>query len=351
MQTKTKRKPLLIDEMLALQDKHIPKDWQPNLKFVQQRLKQAKVFAFDEQAVVYAAQMMVAHPEAIAKDIEFALPPFERMYIEFPYPKFFDITSPPDYRGYSNVPPEDDDMDIGYLYDGPNVYVMSRSTRWSEFKYPMVLPIRYRLNRTFSFAEEQNIASYLGESRLGIDSFMWGSCYRKLFDKDDKASMRALRDNHSCEFWYGQELTNQWAATALKSSAGDMRNILGLILFLNRTRDVQLVDELPPAPGWVRSKPRTLTRYNLIRIKLDPGPLLQRIFKGRATGGWRREHDVRGHFCHDATYHAHQHHDMREISVHQWKCVLCGGLKWWRKAHHRGRGDLGQVKTTYEVAK
>src|SRR4249920_2884117 len=113
-----KRRPLLIDEMLALPDKHMPKDWRKDVHFIQQRLRAAKVFSFDNQAACYAAQMMVDHPEAIAKDIEFCIPPYERMYIEFPYPDFFNITSPPEYRGYHNLPESEEDQTVGYLYDG-----------------------------------------------------------------------------------------------------------------------------------------------------------------------------------------------------------------------------------------
>jgi hypothetical protein len=348
---KPKRRPLLIDEMLALQDKHMPKDWRKDVHFIQQRLRAAKVFSFDNTAACYAAQMMVDHPEAIARDIEFCIPPYERMYIEFPYPDFFNITSPPEYRGYHNLPESEEDQTVGYLYDGPLVYVMSRAGR-ANVKHPMVLPIRFRLNRNFTYAEELLLSQELNASRLGIDSFFWGSCTRTLYERKDTASLRALREHNSCEFWYANDIRAKHAPETLRASTGDLRNIIGFILFMNRTRDVQIMDDVAPAPGFVRAKPRTLVRHNVIRIKLDPRPLLKRVFHSRATGGWRREHDVRGHFCCDRNYHAHKHdHDMREIDIHHWKCLLCGGQKWWRKAHHRGRKDLGQVKTAYEVTK
>jgi hypothetical protein len=349
---KIKRKPLLYDELLASigPDFAGPPDAKPNLNTVMSRVKQAKVFKFDDEAACYAARMMVNHPEAIAHDVEFAIPPFERMWIEFPYPAFYDITSPPEYRGYSNIPPEEDDLDVGYFFDGPRVYVASRTSRKAKYAHPMIMPIRYRLNQQYTYEEEMQMTSLLQTSRLGIDAFMWGSCYKTLLERVDKPSMRALRNNHSSEFWYGLDLSKDAMGYVLKTSAGDLRNIVGFILFLNRTRDVQIIDEIKPAPGFVRAKPRTLVRHSVIKLKLDPGPMLKRIFKSRATGGWRREHDVRGHWCHDRVWHANQHeHDLREIHVNFWKCVQCGGCKWWRKEHHRGRKDFGQVKTNYEV--
>jgi hypothetical protein len=353
---KAKRQPLLIDEALNNPHKGAPKDVQKRIKVVQARLRNAKVFKFDEDAALYAAQMMRNYPEAIAHDIEYAIPPFKQMYIEFPFMKFYDMLTPPEMRGLDPLPIEDQDLDVGYFYDGPTVYVMSRTMpHGNSNSHGMLLPLRFRLNRTFTFQEEQQLTKHLQGSRLSIDAFFWGSCYKRLIERNDYASMRALRDHHSCEVWYGigDVLADErLLAHLLHTNAGDMRTIIAMLLFLNRTKDVQVVDELPPAPGWIRAKPSTLVRHNLIHIKLDPGPLLKRAFKSRATGGWRREHDVRGHFCHDRVWHnAHHEHDARETRVNHWQCVKCGGAKWWRKEHHRGRADLGQVRTVYEVAK
>lgn len=349
---KNKRQPLLIDEVLNNKHKDMPKADKKKMEVVQARLRGAKVFKFDEDAAVYAAQMMRDYPEAIAHDIEYAIPPFKQMYIEFPFQGFYNTLTPLEMRG--RLPVEDQDVDVGYFYDGPNVYVMSRTAGTGNMR-GMLLPLRFKMNQPFTFDQEQRLAKALDGSRLEIDAFFWGTCYGKLIERNDFASMKALRNYHSCDIWYGEETilkSDEMMAYLLHTNAGDMRSIVGFLLFLNRTRDVQIVDEIPPAPGFVRAKPSTLVRHNLIHIKLDPGPMLQRVFKGRATGGWRREHDVRGHFCHDRVWHNTKHdHDAREVHVQYWKCVKCGGVKWWRKEHHRGRKDLGQVRTVYEVAK
>ena len=353
---KAKRKPLLLDEVLANRHKGVPKDERRKIEVVQARLRNAKVFKFDEDAAIYAAQMMRDYPEAIAHDVDFAIPPFQQMYIEYPFPKFYEILTPEGIRVRDPLPLEDQDADVGYFYDGPRVYVMSRTTNKNDAQ-GMVLPLRFRLNQPFTFQEEVEVSKTLQGSRLTLDAFFWGSCYPKLIERKDNASMRALRERHSCEVWYGKHTLfepKDLMTHLLYTNAGDMRSIIAFILFLNRTRDMQIVDDIPPAPGFVRAKPRTLTRYNLIHIKLDPGPMLKRVFKSRATGGWRREHDVRGHWCHDRTYHANgkpHEHDLRETHHQYWKCLKCGGCKWWRKEHHRGRKDLGQVRTVYEVEK
>jgi hypothetical protein len=351
---KIKRKPLLIDEVLANTHKELPKEERRKVQVVQARLQQAKVFKFDEDAAIYAAQMMRDYPEAIAHDVDFAIPPFPQMYIEFPFPKFYDILTPEEMRVSDPLPLKDQDQDVGYFYDGPSVYVMSRTADSKRNRPGMILPLRFRMNRAFTYDEEVELIKHLKSSRLGIDAFFWGSCYKKLIERNDYASMRALREHHSCEVWYGDDgMPPNMMAYLLHTNAGDLRSIIAMLLFLNRTKDVQEMDEIRGAPGFVRAKPRTLIRHNVIHIKLDPAPLLKKVFlDARTTGGWRREHDVRGHFCHDRTYHAaHHEHDMKEIDHQHWKCRLCGGAKWWRKAHHRGSSKAGQVLTAYEVEK
>jgi hypothetical protein len=353
---KAKRRPLLLDEVLANKHKGVPKSEQKKIQVVQDRLRSAKVFVLDEAAAVYAAQMMRDYPEAIAKEIEFAIPPFAQMYIEFPFQKFYEVLLPPEMRSIKQLPLEDQDLDVGYFYDGPRVYVMSRTADVSNHNsHGMLLPLRFRLNQPFTYDEEKALTRHLQVSRLGIDTFLWGSCYPKLVKDGNVELAKTLRQHHGCEVWWGaNDVMSEPATMAhlLRTNAGDLRSIVAFLLFLNRTRDVQVIDDIPPAPGWVRAKPRTLVRHNLIHIKLDPGPALQRIFKSRATGGWRREHDVRGHWCHDRNYHANKHdHDLREMHHQFWKCLKCGGCRWWRKEHHRGRKELGQVRTAYEVGK
>ena len=101
----------------------MPQADKKKIELVQARLRGAKVFKFDEDAALYAAQMMRDYPEAIAHDIEYAIPPFKQMYIEFPFQGFYNTLTPPEYRG--RLPVEDQDVDVGYFYDGPNVYVMA----------------------------------------------------------------------------------------------------------------------------------------------------------------------------------------------------------------------------------
>jgi hypothetical protein len=79
-----------------------------------------RVFRFDEDAALCCTDD-ARHPR-LSRDIEYAIPPFERMYIEFPFQEFYNTLTPPDMRGRRV---KDQDVDVGYFYDGPNVYVLA----------------------------------------------------------------------------------------------------------------------------------------------------------------------------------------------------------------------------------
>lgn len=346
---KPKRRPLLVDEFLAT--KMVPwpdKQEERRILAVRNNLREAKKFVLDEQAALYAAQMIRDHPIAIAHDQEFAIPAFPRMYIEFPYPKFFETL------GGSNVhDPIMGDTEVGYFIDGPRAYVLSRvwgGTENDEARKKlgcqhMMMPMSYTLNQPLTLEQELDVCQRAQISRAGIDVLFWGSSYEKL----PRSEAVALRANHGFEHWYAKDV-DDLLDPLFTSCAGDLRNIIALMLFLNRTKEVHFEEQIGPGQAFIHAKPAVLTRHSVVRLKLDPKPLFKKLY---GHGGvWRRRHDVRGHFCCDKIAHAHDHdHDWQEYGVHQWRCMGCGGKKWWRKAHSRGHLEKGVVVTEYSVTK
>lgn len=361
-----KRQPLLIDEFLStpLLPAHImPKNRQEVLR---DRLRQAKVFVFDSAATRYASEMMRDHTAHIALDQEFAIPPFPVMYMEYPVRPLFDtLGQPTDEFG---------DKDVGYFIDGPRAYVLSRMEAGSNAagRKADVLPILYRLNKPFTFDEERRMVETIATSRIGLDDVYWGSLAHKV--QSNRNVYRMLRAQHSFEWLYATEYMDYIQQNQSKdptyesmlqhllvSGAGDLRNIIGMLLFLNRTSQIRFEESVGPHRGFVGPKPATFLRHNIVRIKLDPKPMLKRLYgKG---GTWKREHDVRGHFCHDkkaresghrmAVGDVPQTHEpqWREIHVNYWGCTVCGGKRWHRAPHKRGHREKGEVVKAYEVTK
>jgi hypothetical protein len=347
-----KRKPLLVDEIVYQEFVGPNPKERRRWDVVREHLREAKKFVLDEKAAIYAAEMIRDHPLAIAHDQEFAIPPFPATYIEVPYAEFFIKLG----GSYDDL---EGDTDVGYFIDGPTAYIMSRA-RWDSNTVKalfagsnnraIMLPLAFRLNQPFTVQEELDAATLLGTSRMGLDQLYWGSITPQVSKHPEM--FRALRANHSFEIWYGHDVPNVMPVL-YKSMHGDLRNVIALILFLNRTSDLRIEQEIGPKQGFIRNHVRIYQRHSVIRLRLDPKPMLKKVY---GHGGvWRREHDCRGHFCHDKLAHDSPHHpkthDWHEYGVNIWRCMICGGRKWWRKAHKRGHREKGLVTTSYEVTK
>lgn len=334
-------------------------------------LRTCKQLVLDAQAAQYLGDMVRDHPRIIADAQDFAVPMFDRMWIEFPFRPYFKATT-------GDTPDGTSDMKIGYLFDGPVVRVASHgfdklSQKWV---YGFV-PVEYVLHRPMSNYEELDLAGRLGTSRVGLDLWFWGeSAYNWTdgtrtfrpsdFDEAgtawDKASMRALRDNHTVRLPPMRSKGDEAHFKELmQGSAGDLRNIVSLLLFLNRTHDVHVVKDIGHGRGFVGNKLRPFMAHRVISLRMNPQPRWQKMVAGE--GVHRRLHDVRGHYAHDKAARAGCLHgadlvelkDFGDLWVEykplHWRCKGCGGERWWRKSHTRGSLDDGLVAATYAVTR
>src|SRR6188768_2432040 len=113
------RRPTLADLMLASDPKIslLERRWRER---TQDALRTAKKFVLDAQAASYIAEMIRKYPRVIADAQDFAIPPFERMWVEFPFENFYRIIT-------GNEPDSTGDKMVGYLFRGPTVKVGSFS--------------------------------------------------------------------------------------------------------------------------------------------------------------------------------------------------------------------------------
>lgn len=358
-----KRRPLLADSLLAR--KVIgPSVYKTHQAQRNEALRTAKRFVLDGTAAQYLGQMLEDHPRIVADAQDFAIPPFKQMWIEFPLQPFFRQITGFDTDPYG-------DRVLGYLYDGPVVSVAASMDKM-ECGW---MPVDYILHRPSTLKEEIEVAVAAGTSRMQLDFWFWGQTASRFCDDPgialtpesrvhiDKAAwdsegLRALRANHSVRFSKAWDLMDRESKSIfIRGSGGDLRNIVALLLFLNRTRDIQTVKDIGYTPALLNRKPRALVTHSVISLKLDPAPLLRKLVAGE--GIKRRLHDVRGHFCHDkraraGCTHGEMHDgDFGEFWVEyeplRWNCERCNGKRWWRREHSRGKFEDGMVIQEYAV--
>lgn len=361
-----KREPTLADRILGSDiDIHMIAG-----KYHQSRLdslRMAKRFVLDTAAVRYMAKMLLTSPRIVADAGDYAIPAFDRMWVEFPARPFFEAL------GYATD--DTSDTQIGYLYHGPLV----NSFAATDEGIPLMSPVEYLLHHPMTMEQELAIAESLGTSRVGLDFWFWGDSARAFtggrrevnteIDTWDTEGMRVLRDSHTArlcpfhpDFLEARRKHNEKPpilSSLIQGSGGDLRNAVALLLFLNRTADIQYQVDVPMGRGIFRRRVRPLLPYRTVTLKLDPGPRLVKLSAG--LGIKRRLHDVRGHFCHDQVARAGCPHGQEyqgdwgewwvETDVLSWTCQRCHGKRWWRKEHKRGDSKLGEVGHEYQVTR
>lgn len=350
-----KREPLLCDLLLtgqvekAHREVRYPKAFLANAR---ESLQVSKKFVLDEAAAVWCGEMLRKMPRVVADAQDFALAPFPNTWIELPFAPFF--------RAVTGFEPDRTcDSKVGYLVSGPSVYVGAMAGGIQAFPGMDAgwMPVRYRLNHAPDSKLEGRLTQVLGLPEYALDLLYWGESFKALVGDQETESLRVLRESHAVEpvlLEWGeldekQALDTWWKRIA--RSNGDLRNVVGLLLFLNRTRDLQVQQEVGFARAMLRNKPGVLAAHRVISLKLDPTPQLLKLCAGE--GVWRRLHDVRGHLCHNKVAKSSdcQHPDWEEYEPLHWRCPRCKGLRWWRKAHSRGHEEKGMVESRYSVTR
>lgn len=352
-----KREPLLADKFLATTYGRkglfdiLPRDYYETAR---SNLLLSKRFVLTEQAAKYCAELLKEAPRIVADAQDFAIPPFERTYIEIPYRVWYETIS----DSLSDI--ETGDRRIGYIIVKSEVRILVESK-----DDVVLLPIAYHLNQPLSVAQEVELVKKLGTSRIQLDLFYWGGSAtsfgtsyvedgkrRVKIDEWQKEGLRSLRANHSFSFNLHKSHQTQMAKmwdSFFNGSSGDLRNIIGLLIFLNRTPKLRYEREEPFQSRMIHRKPVSLLKHRVITLHVNPVPRLLKLAAG--DGIRRRLHDVKGHLCHNeiarTNNHDHDWIESKENHLH-WFCE-CGAVRWWRKEHKRGSEEQGIVTSSYKV--
>lgn len=332
-----KREPLLCDKLLLTGMDLVGKNF---LESTKQNVREAKRFVLNKEATIFIAEMLRDMPRIIADAQDFAIPPFHKTWVEFPFLDFWRVIN-------GREPDADADAKIGFLFVGNTVRVVTGGQ--DEDKEALVLPVEYHLWKPLSLEDEIKCVKDWGTSRGMLDYVFWGESVNHFRDDPDKEGLRALRNNHSMYIPDAAMSKDMLFDRIIMRSAGDLRNIIAMLLFLNRTRDLQSSREVPHQQAMRGGKPGVLLKHSVITLKLNPGERLQNLVAGHSV--WKRLHDVRGHFCHNkvARESSCMHAEWVEYEPLKWKCEKCGGLRWWRKEHKRGHEEKGLVTSEYRV--
>ena len=362
-----KRQPLLVDKFLQGQfssEENRLLDI-PRLKRLAQS---ANRFVLTEEGTRRYAEIMRDIPDMIATHQQFALQPYDTMWMECDARILFEVTS-------KKQTDKSGDERVGYLFHNNTVYAFADSNEYEETVYNLrpnvcgVMPIKYDLHRPWKLEEQLRFAEQAAISRLGLVGWIWGSAMNYWLTNDESGPetlsygpederrltlAKTLRNSHTAS-WLNDawilKMPIETRRALLDGSAGDLRNIVTILLLMNQPSVISYVQEVGFGKGFSKGKLRNYVSHSVVTINVDPKPIIHRLSSG--TGSPHRHHLVRGHFCQNADARNGSRrgceHQWEQDDDKHWHCVTCEGKRWWRKDHSRGDSFVGVVDKQYAI--
>lgn len=335
----------LIDELHDVKTSTAP--FKPDLaKRIREAMYGAHKFVLTSEAAQKVGEAIRAYPEMLVINGQFAIPPFPITWIEMPTQSLI--------RGlgmeYGPGQPKTD-LSIGYLIVGDKAYCAANV----DDEEAIFLPIEYHLNSPMSPQAEKAFCDFYKVSRTSIDKFLWGGTFSSFVK-----GKRALRANHTVRMVQRDrgliEDPTHWR-NLLSGSAGDLRNILGILLMLNQpAKYIRTFDQRQKRS--ISSKgPKVYMAHSTIELTLNRRPIRQLLTRNKEKGTHAspRWHPVKGHLCQDkvAREGGCDHGGGEwwcEYEPRKWECLECGGKRWWREfPNGRGSAAIGFVDSTHRV--
>lgn len=360
-----KRQPLLADRFIwsaPTNPLHVVQA--KTVERVQNRLRSTtgRRFILDEQAVVRVGEVVRDIPDLLFRECQFARAPYDTTYVEFWFPTLWETIN-------GKVSSNDCDGRFGFLIDQDSIYVLIGGQKNEpDRSIPVLLPISYQLHTPWSKDQRQAFAAELDVPLFMLDAYFWGNTFQRTgglaAQVPDDHPQAALRNAHSARLLpLHKSLPPKILNHFILNGAGEFRNLIAILLLMNRPSLTTYVTDVPRHRGIANGKVRPYLDHSVITIALDPRPTLRIIGTPEGDTVSRRRHEVRGTWCNN--------YDAREYEkigcVHAWRpdpewvgednpddpdhfvCGVCEGKRWWRDQLTRGDAEKGWVQHDYNV--
>lgn len=340
------------------------------------RVRSARRFVFDDAAVRRYAEVVREVPDLLCREQQFARAPYDLTWVEFNFNTFWELVNgtSADFGAASRM---------GFLVDHGTVYTFTDNISFGAIDHPergklstgpTFMPFVYDLHRPWSFEEELAFAQQCDTSRGMLDIFTWGSSVSRL----PQEVWKSLRAQHTIRTLpiHPRHVSDraEILGRIFNECGGDLRNIVAILLLMNRPSLTTYVREEPHWRGFIKGKLRPYMAHNVVTIHADPVPTIKKIGTLYGDAVEKRRHEVRGAYSHNEKYrqgtragciHEWTEHpdyvdealsDDRwhtnafgKIEFDNWLCTRCGGHRWWRDTYESGSAEVGYVTKQYEV--
>lgn len=359
---------MIIDDALTGPRHSIHK---PTWERLQRLRSTAKRFIFSDQASDLAGRFAFECGDLVLKNRQFAIPPYNDCYIEMNSRKF--LSHAPNKTSTDAT----SDTRLGYLISGKDLFVFAQGFVNNQKLISGIGLASYQLFQpgVNPLTDEPTIIS-----RGPIDGLPRGSLLQVRATSSSNAVIRLPKVDRDLawnflvlalgnsvkdlaseeqrqailgefrlqltyqEMEYGVDSLNE----LVSSSAGDIRNVWTLLLWLNQPGRVVYSDQ-PAGHRLIGGKRVNYMASKVVEIELGRTKIIRNAMKFEDRESPVR-HQVRGAFHHSGG-NLECGHDwplMPNDDGH-WQCKSCGRIRWWVKDHMRGDATKGYNDSKYEV--
>lgn len=308
----------------------------PNvMKFIANAKPRMRRFLISDEVIVQIATLMRDYPELMVRNFQFAIPPYDAMYIDFNAALYIDTL------GAVVLSDLERDTQLGLVIDQNKIAVIAQSNR-SNNRTPKPTPYIWSIDGSGFHSAFHQFPWENIEMQL---SYAFGTTYSK--------TREIITDEMEAEFsrrfrlWYERGFDFPNFRKFIPYIAGELRTFLSILLWINQPSMVDY-EHVSHRRVLVRGRPTVYAAHSIVRLRKDfTIKKAMAHFTDRAPP---RRHEVRGFWRH---YHLTQgcEHDwdvMPDESGH-WHCKTCKGMRTWIKSHLRGDASRGFITKEYKT--
>ena len=319
-------------------------------------IPKARRFVFDEEASAFAGRFIRDFGPALLENLQFAIPPFENCYIEYHLDTLLDtirlrktdeLQVEPFVKDgvfFGRVPKKNADVDerIGHLILNNSVVTFVENSKGDASLYPVAVRLHAETYSRGAFSAD------LEDDKFRKMAYTLGSTCRDLRRVREETLRRWL---HTIDIFTGAAFRPLLEKDGLRDGGnGTVRNLVALLLILNRQRDYGTgIKQVAPKGVIYKGKRRVYMAHSLVTLTTEDYGRITRSF---AAGGHHespRRHQVRGFFRHYHKVRGCEHAFIEDDQPLHWTCQHCGTIRVWIRDHERGDASKGYTTKEYAV--
>jgi hypothetical protein len=314
----------------------------PELQKVWQRLRpimpKARRFIFDKEASAFAGAFIRDFGPTLLENLQFAIPPFEHCYVEYHLDALLDTIG---RRKTEHREGGSADECIGHLIDHNYVYTFIEDSKGEASFYPVMVDLHSDTYTRGTFSSD------LEDDEYKKITYTLGSTSNDLKRTSEETLRRWL---HNIDIVASPMFHQLLTEDVLRDGGnGTVRNLVALLLMLNRQRERVTLTQVPPKGVIYKGKRKVFMAHSLVMLTTEDYGAITRSFVPAGHHESPRRHQVRGFFRHYHRVRGCEHHFLEDDRPLHWTCQHCGTRLVWVHDHLRGDASKGFVTKEYVV--